>query len=248
MATVPTLQFANLGSTPGTPEVSVTGNPYVLIAEDSTTALVFDLRRYEVNPPIGEHEQKFKRVFDFEIPILSRSRLQLMKPTCKNGHRPFRETLDEVKQVYVVNLSGATPTIVGWRRLKWLFPNADISKVPLGRTNWKPILEENVGRNIIRSIESSGLVDRGEKIEIDPYTLFLFRSKTGGSASILVTGEAMGRQFAFFFGAGAFREFFRSEGSGSEGSFWRPDKIHILSAGTWHFFYPPFSLPVKLPQ
>jgi hypothetical protein len=249
---MPTLRFANLGPTPGTSEISVMGSLYVLMTEDSTTAIVFDVRRYESHPPGNGHEIKFRRIGDFEIPILPKSRLQPTKSACESCHRPFQNVLGGVRQVYVVNLSGAMPTLIGWRRLRWLFPNADISKVPLGRIDWRPIAEEEMKRSIIRSIESTEFVDRGEKIEIGPFTLFLFRNKKAdGSASILVTGEAMGRPFAFFFGDAAFKPFFRSGGLGeSEGIMRRPDKLHVLSAGVWHVFYPSLKNlpPAKLPE
>ena len=105
---MPILWFGNLGSTPGTPEVSVLGGLYVLMTENPATVLVFDLRRYIINPPNDEYRIRFKRIGDFEIAILPKSRLRAGKKGCK-CHEPFETqfengVLKKVKKVFVVNL------------------------------------------------------------------------------------------------------------------------------------------------
>lgn len=262
--------FACLGATPNNHRMSVNGNLYALILDDpirqsfrsdeprkerktTRTALVFDLRTYT---PKDEFKVTFKRIGDFDIATIPPSQLRARKrPT--EGALPFADTLATVTQVYVVNLSQETPSTLGWKYLHRLFPNAtrpgrSISMIPLGRTDWRPIAEEDRDRRFILDVEQTGLVERGEKVKIEPLTLFLFRSRTeGGPASIIVTGEIMGRHFAFLLGDPAMRDFFVRDrveqymdetGVGleqrptDENGVERPSLQH-LSTGRWHAFY-----------
>ena len=240
---MPTLRFANLGSTPGNSNVSVAGNLYILMTEDSTTAIVFDNRRYQIKIPSEDEKLTFRRIGDVEVAVLPESRLKLFKTDPSDYVSPFPLLLGNLRQVYVVSLS-ESPSMIGWRRLYDLFPNAEISNIPLGKTDWNPIQEEERKREIIHAIESTDLVDRGEKIRIGPFMLFLFRDKVSDRpASILIAGEVMSRPFAFFFGSDKFKTYFRSDRVRA-----KPTRIHNLNAGKWFAFYPSAGLPpVKEP-
>jgi hypothetical protein len=224
---MPTLKFANLGVTPSGEGVSVTGGVYALATDDSTTVIVFDVRRYVVSPPDAKYEVRFKRINGFEIPILPLSRLKL-------GQKPPEVTcpdLGTVKQVFVVDLTGQPPAKIGWQHLRRLFPEATVSNIPLGRTDWKPVAEEGTKQRMIRAVEDTDLVERGEKVEIGPFTLFLFRSKIDGSASVLATGETYSRAFSIFFGDAALSKFFPADRVDTE-----TVGVHRLSAGRWNAF------------
>jgi hypothetical protein len=230
------LRFGNLGPTPGDHRVTVMGNIYVLMIDGSDTAIVFDPRFYETNPPSDEYNVKFKQVGSFEIATeLPPSLLAASSAAYESFTRPFGEELDEIKKVFVVNLSGQSPADIGWRQLQWIFPGEDvtISHIPVGRTNWNPITEDERERSIIHLIEETDLVERGEKVEIDPFTLYLFCSNRGGTSSVLVAGQINGRDFTVLFAEEALHPFFPDNEIRTEAL-----RLHHLSAGRWYGFYP----------
>jgi len=240
---MPTLRFANLGPTPGDETTSVLGSLYVLMTEDSSTAVVFDLRTYDTLEGEGI---TFRRVGPFDIAILPRTRLGFDGGASSLRYPPlFGGILETVTEVYVVNFSEKPPAAIGWRHLRRLFPRArkSISRIPIGRTDWDPVREDEKDYELIQSIVSTGLVECGEKIEIGPFRLFLFGDKSlHRPSSVLITGETRGRPFTFFFGGEEFGAHFTMNRVRM-----RSSRLHRLSAGRWFAFHSPPSLQISLP-
>lgn len=229
---MPSLSFANLGTTPGNHRVAVAGELYLLRTEDSQTVLVLDTRTYITKPP-ERYRVRFKPMGSVEVAVMPPSILKASIAAYKAFKRPFGTTLEEISDVYVVNLSGQAPATVGWRRLHWLFPNAKISNIPVGKTNWRAITEEEPNRHAIRDIEATGLVARGERVEVGPFKLFFFRNKdVGGGSSVLVSGDSNGQPFTLLLAEKKLHEYFPFDLIDTG-----PVKLRTLSAGRWHAFY-----------
>jgi hypothetical protein len=220
----------------------MTGNLYILATEESKSAVVFDLRKYEKKSSSDSWRMSFRRFGDtLKIPVLPKSQLELLmevpSPLCCNT--TFRRMLSTIEKVYVVGLSNQPPIAYGWTHLYKIFPNRPlrISKVLPGTSHWYLHRETATIQRVLRGIADTELVEHAEKAQVDPFEIFVFRSKIkDASASVLVTGESYGCPFSFFLGSRSLEEQLPGHLT-RDGLDLDSGDIHAISAQTWHAFY-----------